>query len=74
MKTTAFKHGLIALLILLLAAPSGVLGQETGGSTAFGQEALNQMLAPIALYPDSLLANVLVAALFRWKSWRPTAG
>ncbi len=64
MKRTVFKHALIALLILLLAAPSGVLGQETGTSAAFGTEALNQMLAPIALYPDSLLANVLVAATF----------
>ncbi|MGO9374159.1 MAG: DUF3300 domain-containing protein [Syntrophobacteraceae bacterium] len=63
-RSTTCKHALIAMLILLLAAPSGVLGQETGTSTAFGEEALNQMLAPIALYPDSLLANVLVAATF----------
>ena len=64
MKRTVFRHAQIALLILLLAAPSGVLGQETGATATFGQEQLNQMLAPIALYPDSLLANILVAATF----------
>ena len=64
MKTTVCKHALIALLILLLAAPSGVLGQETGTAATFSQEQLNQMLAPIALYPDSLLANILIAATF----------
>ena len=63
-RPAVFKHALIALLILLLAAPSGVLGQETGAATAFRPEELSQMLAPIALYPDSLLAEVLVAATF----------
>ena len=63
-RSAVCKHALIALLILLLAAPSGVLGQETGAAATFSQEQLNQMLAPIALYPDSLLANILVAATF----------
>ena len=63
-RPAVFKHALGALLILLLAAPSGALGQETGAATGFGQEELSQMLAPIALYPDSLLANILVAATF----------
>jgi len=62
--STACKHATIALLILFLAAPSGVLGQETGAPATYKPEELNQMLAPIALYPDSLLANVLVAATF----------
>lgn len=63
-RSAVFKHPLIALLILLLAAPSGVLAQETAQPTAYKAEELNQMLAPIALYPDSLLANILVAATF----------
>ncbi|MGD0400394.1 MAG: DUF3300 domain-containing protein [Syntrophobacteraceae bacterium] len=63
-RSTACKHATIALLILFLAAPSGVLGQETGAPAAYKPEELNQMLAPVALYPDSLLANVLVAATF----------
>lgn len=64
MRLKAYKHALVALLILCLAAPSGVVGQESGSATQFKQEELNQMIAPIALYPDSLLANVLVAATF----------
>ncbi len=63
-RSAACKNATIALLILFLAAPSGVLGQETGAPAAYKPEELNQMLAPIALYPDSLLANVLVAATF----------
>jgi hypothetical protein len=59
-----FKRVTIALLILLMAPPSGVLAQENGAAKSFGQEELSQMLAPIALYPDSLLANILVAATF----------
>ncbi len=62
--STASKHATIALLILFLAAPSGVLAQETGAPAAYKPEELNQMLAPVALYPDSLLANILVAATF----------
>ncbi|MFZ0944698.1 MAG: DUF3300 domain-containing protein [Syntrophobacteraceae bacterium] len=63
-RSTACKHATIALLILFLAAPSGVLAQGSGTPAAYKPEELNQMLAPIALYPDSLLANVLVAATF----------
>ena len=63
-RSAVFKHPLIGLLILLLAAPSGVLGQESGKPATYKAEELNQMIAPIALYPDSLLANVLVAATF----------
>jgi len=53
-RSTAWKHALIPFLIWVLAVPAEVLGQETGAATAFGQEELNQMLAPLALYPDSL--------------------
>ena len=54
----------ILMSILLLAAlASGVpaLATENG---AFSEEELDQMLAPIALYPDSLLAQVLMAATY----------
>jgi hypothetical protein len=65
MRTTAtFRVALTAFLILVMAAPSEVFGQESGTATAFKQEELDQMLAPIALYPDSLLAQVLMAATF----------
>lgn len=64
MKTKVFRHTLIALLVFLLAAPTGVFGQDASSAKAFGQEELSQMVAPIALYPDSLLAQVLVGATF----------
>ncbi len=60
----AFNRAVLALLLFLLAIPCELRGQQTGGGSAFGQEELSQMLAPIALYPDSLLANVLVASTF----------
>lgn len=60
----ACKRAVIALLIFFLATPGEVLGQKMGNGPAFGKEELSRMLAPIALYPDSLLANVLVAAAF----------
>jgi uncharacterized membrane protein YgcG len=59
-----FRPALIGLLALLLAAPPAVYGQESAAAAPFKQEQLDQMLAPIALYPDSLLAQVLVAATY----------
>ena len=65
MKTKAMcKPGLIGFLILLLAAPPGAFGQTSGTAGTFSQEELDQMLAPIALYPDSLLAQILVASTY----------
>lgn len=56
---------LIGILVLVMAAPPGVYAQGSGtGPAAFTQEELDQMLAPVALYPDSLLAQVLVAATY----------
>jgi hypothetical protein len=66
------KRGIYARLLLwslalLLAAPPGGImaqGQDSGGQPTFRQEELDQMLAPIALYPDDLLAQVLMAATY----------
>ncbi len=58
------RHGLIGFLILLMAAPPGAFGQTSGTAGTFSQEELDQMLAPIALYPDSLLAQILVASTY----------
>ena len=45
--------------------PFGALSQETVTSgQVFSEAELDQMLAPIALYPDALLAQVLLAATF----------
>lgn len=55
---------LTGFLILLMMVPSWTLAQSSGTSTKFTQEELDQMFAPVALYPDSLLAQILVAATF----------
>src|SRR5574337_1457633 len=66
----AVRRGLIGILILLLAAPSGACGQlspprgEAPAPPTFSQEVLDQLLAPIALYPDALLAQILMAATY----------
>jgi hypothetical protein len=44
--------------------PSGQDSSKSGDQPAFKQEELDQMLAPIALYPDSLLTQVLMASTY----------
>ncbi len=64
------------LLLALALAPAGAFAQER---PAFLQEQLDQMLAPIALYPDPLLSQVLMASTYplelveaaRWSRNRP---
>ena len=51
---------LIALLAVLAAAPAA-LAQER---RTYSQAELDQMLAPIALYPDALLSQVLMASTY----------
>jgi hypothetical protein len=54
------------LLVLMIAVPPWAVAQEQEAETAatFKQEELDQMLAPIALYPDSLLAQVFMASTY----------
>ncbi|MBI5632687.1 MAG: DUF3300 domain-containing protein [Nitrospirae bacterium] len=55
------------MIILMLALPLPVLAQgEGGGSQAalFSKEQLAQMLAPVALFPDALLSQVLMASTY----------
>jgi hypothetical protein len=51
------------LLVLSLLIPAAGLAQESG-KKAFSQEELDQMMAPVALYPDSLLAQILMASTY----------
>ncbi len=55
---------LTMFLALLLGAPLGVLAQSGGEQKTFKQEELDQMIAPIALYPDSLLTQILMASTY----------
>ena len=58
----SWQRALIGLLVFLMAMPAPVFAQST--VPVFRQEELDQILAPIALYPDSLLAQVLMAATY----------
>ena len=61
----SFQSAVIWYVVLLLAAPAPVFAQDArGGSKKFSQEQLDQILAPIALYSDSLLAQVLMASTY----------
>ncbi len=56
-----FLRSLVAgLLAVSLTAPAAAAPERP----AFTQEELDQMLAPVALYPDSLLSQVLMAATY----------
>ena len=56
-------HALVLVLVLMMAVPPGTFGQPAG-PPVFKQEELDQMLAPIALYPDSLLAQIFMASTY----------
>jgi hypothetical protein len=47
-----------------MVTPLWVFAQDQPATKKFKQEELDQMLAPIALYPDSLLAQILMAATY----------
>src|SRR3970040_171835 len=54
-------------LLALLLTGSIALAQEDAppsGRPAFARQELDQMLAPIALYPDALLSQILMAATY----------
>jgi hypothetical protein len=49
-------------LVLMLALP--VAAQPSGSATPFKAEELEQIVAPIALHPDPLLAQILMASTY----------
>jgi hypothetical protein len=55
---------MIWALVLLMAVPPGIFAQDGSGKPALKQEELDQLLAPIALYPDSLLTQILMASTY----------
>jgi len=55
---------IVVFLVLLVAVPPGIFAENAGGNATFKQEELDQMLAPIALYPDSLLSQILMASTY----------
>ena len=69
-KETFLQMILVMFLCVNLGVPPGLMGQEAKQEAAkqegpaFRPEEVDQMVAPIALYPDSLLAQVLVASTY----------
>jgi hypothetical protein len=61
-------RGLAWIIIAMLVIPPGIPAQEDSGepeqTDRFKKEELTQMLAPIALYPDSLIAQILMASTY----------
>jgi hypothetical protein len=55
---------LIWCLVVLLAAPPPLLAQQAATASTFKQEELDQLVAPIALHPDSLISQILMASTY----------
>jgi len=65
MLLTKAMHGVLAcLLVLSLALPPWALAQQAGSAKGFSAEELDQVAAPIALYPDPLVAQILMASTY----------
>lgn len=65
--TKTYMRALALVIIVAFIAPAGVVAQDTGESAKpakVSKEELAQMLAPIALYPDSLLSQILMASTY----------
>ena len=52
------------VLILLVAVPLETMAQQSGNEPVLKREELEQVLAPIALYPDSLISQILMASTY----------
>jgi hypothetical protein len=78
MKKT-FIRTMIWMLVFSIMLPAGVFAQGSVAPPVFRQEELAQMLAPIALYPDPLLVQMMMAATYplevveaaRWTNANP---
>ncbi len=59
-----FRLVLILFLSLQMGVPPGLLAQGAEEPKPFTQEELDQVVAPVALHPDSLLAQILMASTY----------
>jgi hypothetical protein len=59
-----FENVIVIFLVLLSMAVSPAVSEEQAASSVFKPEELEQILAPVALYPDSLLSQVLMASTY----------
>src|ERR1700675_150079 len=58
------KKMIAAVGTVVLMVPATLLAQELPGRILFSTGELEQIAAPVALYPDPLLAQVLMAATY----------
>lgn len=61
------KKAIFVIMMLLLLLPGTALAEDevqAHSNQTFSQEELAQMLSPIALYPDALLSQILMAAAY----------
>ena len=59
-----FARLVAAGLVFLMIAPPQALAQASNTRPVFQQEELDAILAPIALYPDALLAQIFMASTY----------
>jgi len=65
MRTIVYKFSLVCLICLSTFLTGTVAAEEGSESKAKASQAqLDQMMAPIALYPDALLSQVLMASTY----------
>ena len=62
--SSRFRLLVIVLAALALFATRPVVAQQLAEATPYAQDELDELLAPIALYPDQLLTQVLVASTY----------
>lgn len=62
--SATFKTGLFIGLLLLVAAVTSADDTADTDAKPFADEQIEQLVAPIALYPDALIAQVLIASTY----------
>jgi hypothetical protein len=63
-KRRSFVRVLVGLFLLILVSPTWTMAEGLEAAPLFKPDELDQMLVPIALYPDSLLSQVLMACTY----------
>ena len=63
-RSGTLSRALALALALVMALPPLALGQGQEAKQSFRQEEIDQLVAPIALYPDSLISQILMASTY----------
>src|SRR6185295_2630995 len=77
--TTLLRFTTLWLLALSIALPLRIAAQDSTQPAPFKKEEIEQLVAPIALYPDPLIAQILMASTYplevvsaaRWSKANP---